>query len=90
MLLRWQGKPGGEPFIVLDCSGFGNSTGSDTQHIAEIVKKLRIILYVHSFVIVLSSEKRFNQQLQSTITLFSQMFGPEFFKNVLLVFTKFG
>lgn len=79
MLVRWQGKPDGEPFIVVDCPGFGDSKGRDTQHIADIVKKLRVIRYVHTFVIVISSEERFNQQLQSTITLFSQMFGADFF-----------
>jgi hypothetical protein len=38
----------------------------------------------------MSPEGRFDQQLQATITLFSQMFGAGFFKNAMLVFTKFG
>jgi predicted GTPase len=90
VLVRWQGKPGGEPVIVVDNPGFGDSKGRDTKHISDIVKKLRLIGYVHSFLIVMSPERRFDQQLQATITLFSQMFGAEFFKNAMLVFTKFG
>jgi predicted GTPase len=89
VLVRWEGKPDGEPLIVIDCPGFGDSQGRDTEHIADIVYKLRVIHYVHSFLIVINSDERYNQQLQSTITLLSQMFGSEFFQNAMLVFTKF-
>jgi hypothetical protein len=37
-----------------------------------------------------SEEPRLNEQLQATIKIFSQMFGTEFFKNAMLVFTKFS
>jgi len=90
VLVRWQGKPGGEPVIILDCPGFGDSKGRDTQHISDIVKKLRLIRYVHTFMIILSPETRFDKQIQDTITLFGQMFGSEFYNNAMLVFTKFG
>jgi len=76
--------------IVVDTPGFGDSYGRDTQHIARMILSLKEIGYVHSFLLVVSYEEpRINEQLKDTIKLFSQIFGPEFIKNVLLVFTKF-
>ena len=47
--------------------------------------------FVHSFLIVMDSrDHRLSDQLQETLTLFSQMFSPEFFRNALLVFTRFA
>jgi predicted GTPase len=62
ILVRWQGKQDGELFIAVDGPGFGDSEGHDTKHIADIVTKLKLIGYVHTFVIVISSEERYNQQ----------------------------
>ena len=45
---------------------------------------------MHSFLIILNAEEpRLNEQLQATLKIFSQMFGPEFFENAMLVFTHF-
>ena len=90
LLTRWQGIKEEEPVIVLDTPGFGDSKHRDTEHIANVVCGLKQIGYVHSFLIILNAEEpRLNEQLQATIKIFSQMFGIEFFKNAMLVFTHF-
>lgn len=56
-----------------------------------MVNGLKEIGYVSAFGIVLNyQEPRLSEQLQDTLKLFSQMFGTEFFKNALLIFTKFS
>ena len=75
----------------MDTPGFGDSKGRDTEHLANMVCNLKQIGYVHSFMIILNSEDpRFDEQLQATIKIFREMFGPEFFHNAMLVFTKFA
>ena len=56
-----------------------------------MVVGLKNVRYVHAFLIVVNSaDPRLSEQLQETLKLFSQMFGPEFFRNALLVFTRFA
>ena len=55
-----------------------------------MVSKLRLIGHVHTFMIVLSSKERFSDRFQETIELFVKMFGSHFFKNAMLMFTRFG
>jgi uncharacterized protein YqkB len=56
-----------------------------------MVVDLKTLGYVNLFLITLNSEEpRFNDQLKSSIKLFSQMFGIDFFQNVLICFTKFN
>jgi hypothetical protein len=56
-----------------------------------MVMNLKRIGYVHTFIITINSQDcRFNEQLDSTIKLFSQMFSSDFFYNVLVCFTRFG
>ena len=52
---------------------------------------LKNVGYVHAFLIVVNSaDPRLSEQLQETLNLFCQMFGPEFLQNALLVFTRFA
>lgn len=91
LLTTWYNIPEGRMIIVLDTPGFGDSKGLDTSHIANMVCELKVIGYVHTFMLIFNSEDpRFDEQLQSTLKIFSQMFGSEFFKNVLICFTKFS
>ena len=91
LVTTWQNDPEGKMMIVLDTPGFGDSKGLDTSHIANMVYKLKLIGYVHTFMLIFNSEDpRFDEQLQSTLKIFSQMFGTEYFKNVLICFTKFS
>ena len=56
-----------------------------------MVMNLKLIGFVDTFIITINSQDcRFNEQLDSTIKLFSQMFSSDFFHNVLVCFTKFG
>ena len=90
-MTRWFNKPNEDPVIVIDTPGTGDSKGRDTKHIAEMVVGLKNARFVHAFPIVVNSaEPRLSDQLQETLTLFSQMFSPEFFRNALLVFTRFA
>ena len=90
-LTRWFNEPNEDPVIVIDTPGIGDSKGRDTKHIAEMVVGLKNVGYAHAFLIVVNSaDPRLSDQLQETLTLFSQMFSPEFFRNALLVFTRFA
>ena len=56
-----------------------------------MVMNLKRIGYVHSFIITINSQDcRFNEQLDSTIKLFIQMFSSDFFHNVVVCFTRFA
>ena len=91
MVTHALGSDKNEPIIIIDTPGFGDSKGRDTQHIANMVMNLKRIGYVHSFIITINSQDcRFNEQLDSTIKLFSQMFSSDFFHNVLVCFTRFA
>lgn len=80
-----------EPVIIIDTPGIGDSKGRDTEHIAKMVMNLKRIGYVHSFIITINSQDcRFNEQLDSTIKLFIQMFSSDFFRNVIICFTRFA
>lgn len=68
-----------------------DSKGRDTEHIANIVCDLKKIGFVNTFIITINyAEPRFNEQLQATIKIFSDMFGSKFFENVLICFTKYS
>ena len=54
-----------------------------------MVENLKRIGYVNTFIIT-TKPGRFDEQLNSTIFLFSQMFSSDFFKNVLVCITNFG
>ena len=90
VLIRWFNKRGEDPVIIIDTPGIADSKGRDTKHIAEMVVGLKKVGYAHAFLIVVNSaDPRLSDQLQETLNLFCQMFGPEFFRNALLVFTRF-
>ena len=91
VVTRWRKEPKGEPCIVIDTPGMGDSKGRDTAHIANMVIDLKTIGYVHTFIIAINSEEpRLSEHLQATILLFSHMFSKDFFKNVLICLTKFN
>jgi len=85
------GSDKNDPVIIIDTPGIGDSKGRDTEHIAKMVMNLKRIGYVHSFIITINSQDcRFNEQLDSTIKLFIQMFSSDFFRNVVVCFTRFA
>eukprot|EP00347_Sterkiella_histriomuscorum_P021961 403332169 len=90
VVTNWFGNTKESQLIALDTPGLGDSEGRDTKHIANMVKSLKSIGYVNTFLIIINSqEPRFNEMLKQSIRLFEQMFGNEFFKNILICFTKF-
>jgi predicted GTPase len=91
VVTKWRNLPKGQPCIIIDTPGIGDSKGRDTANIANMVVDLKTIGYVHTFIIAINSEEpRMSEHLQATIKLFSQMFSKDFFKNVLVCFTKFN
>ena len=56
-----------------------------------MVKSFKAIGFVNTFLLVINSqEPRFSQQLIEAISLFSEIFGQEFFESILLCYTKFS
>jgi predicted GTPase len=91
VLTRWENMENEDPIIVVDTPGIGDSRNLDTKHINEMVLGLKNVGYVNAFVLVMNAaEPRLSEQMQETIRLYSQMFSTEFFRNALLVFTRFS
>ena len=53
-LTRWQNRAFEDPVIVIDTPGIGDSRNRDTKHVANMVKDLKEVGYVHGFFIVLN------------------------------------
>lgn len=71
LVTTWQGDPMKEAIILLDTPGFGDTKGLDTSNIANIVCQLKLLGYVHTFMLIFNSEDpRFDEQLQSTLKFF--------------------
>ncbi len=91
MVTTWRDISTHVPLICIDTPGFGDSEGRDSEHVEDIVSSLKTIGFVHTFIITWNClENRFNEQLDSTIRLLSQIFSTDFFRNVLVCFTKFA
>jgi len=61
---KFFGKPDEQEVIVVDTPGIGDTRHIDSKHIHNIVKSLKIIGYVHSFIVVINSQNpRFDEQL---------------------------
>jgi len=87
----WFGKENNKKVIVLDTPGLGDTQEGDTTHIAQMVTALQAIEYVHSFVLCFNSQMpRFDQHLQDMLTIFQSIFSKEFFKNIVICFTRFS
>jgi predicted GTPase len=77
--------------MIIDTPGLGDSEKRDSSNLPQMVKSLKAVGYIHTFVFVINSQDtRFNQQLQEAIGLFREIFGENMFPNVLICFTKFA
>ena len=64
VITRWRNQPYGEPCIIIDTPGMGDSKGIDTELIANMVVDLKTIGYVNTFIICINSaEPRLNDHL---------------------------
>ena len=76
VITNFNGDPQSEKILVLDTPGFGDSKKRDTTFMTDIVKSLRNIGFVHSFLIIINSQNpRFDDQLSTSIKLFMEMFS---------------
>lgn len=58
---RWRKNNKNDVFIFVDTPEIADCDGKDTEHISDIVKSMRKIGFVHTFLIVINSEEpRFN------------------------------
>jgi len=77
-------------FKIIDTPGLGDSRGTkyDTQNIANMAKCLKNEKFINAFLIVFNgSHPRFDEQLKGVLDIFIAMFGSDFFKNTMLVFS---
>ena len=70
--------------------GLGDPSGKDWLHIAEMVKELKQLEYINSFLILFNAQNPWlDESLRAMVDIFTQIFGRErFFDNVILVFTR--
>ena len=56
-----------------------------------MVDSLKAINYVNTFLVCFNSENpKFDEHLKSLMTIFQQIFGYEFFKNIMICFTRYA
>jgi predicted GTPase len=68
---KWLGDTKKETILLIDTPGIGDSKNRDTENIANMVMRLKLVGHINSFVIVMNSqEPRFDEQLQNTLKLF--------------------
>ena len=74
----------------LSLPGLGDPSGKDSLHIAEMVKELKQLEYINSFLILFNAQNpRLDESLRAMVDIFTQIFGRDrFFDNVILVFTR--
>ena len=66
----------GTPCIVIDTPGMDDSDNRDTEHIENIIEKLKEGTYVNTFVLVRNGQnKRMSNSFKSMLTIFELMFG---------------
>ena len=90
LVTNFNGDPKKPKVIIIDNPGLGDSQNRDTKHIQQTINVVKNIGYVHNFLIVINSQSpRFDEQLQTTIQLYIDMFSEKFFSNVQVCLTRF-
>jgi len=80
-----------QPLSLIDTIGFNDPTkNEDAEIIADLVTKLKNkVDYINTFVIAVNgTDPRLDGSLIAMIKIFEEMFGKEFWKQTLIVFTK--
>ena len=79
----------GSPCAFVDTPGLGDSKGRDSAHIADMVRQLKAVGTINSFLIVVSgAEPRLDASHRAMIGIFSEVFGAEFMRNIVIVKTN--
>jgi predicted GTPase len=79
-----------EAYLV-DTPGLGDSEGRDGEHIANMVAEIKKIGFINTFLIVFNGQNpRFDQHLKSMLSLFKEIFGPDFIHNTAFLFTRWS
>ena len=61
------------------------------QHLAQMLIAFEALEYVNTFMICFNSEQpRMDENLRQMLTIFKQMFGGDFFENVVFCFTRWS
>ncbi len=72
--------------------GYGDTSMRDSLHIAEMVKMMKQLEYMNSFLILFNSQApRLDEPLRAMIDIFTEIFGADrFYNNVILGFTRWS
>jgi len=80
-----------EKLTVVDTPGLGMNSDEEIESIDNIVKVLKEVEYVHTFALLIkSNSNRATRARQSIMKLYTNIFGRDFLKNVILVATWWG
>ena len=81
------------PFTMIDTPGFGiKDLRQEIDQVDDLVDLLKDqIKFVHVFLIAFSGRKpRFNAEITTMIEMFEKMFGEQFWRNAMIVATKYS
>lgn len=78
-----------KPIKIIDTPGHGDGDGQDFNLRESIVRGMKAEKAVHAFIWVKNSEApRVDAQDKEFMDIFSQIFGPGFVRNMIVVFTR--
>jgi len=89
---KLMGKPDGIKLLLVDTQGLSDTGGDakDMQHIKNMVERIRELETIDLFLLCLDGmNPRFTAYVQSTISLFSDIF-PDFLHHTVMVFNKWN
>ena len=75
---------------MMDLPGIGDAEGDQVRQ-DKVKRRLEEWKTVNAFLLVVNSANpRFDKVMESTLIFYSNMYGTEFLKNAMLVFTRWG
>ena len=88
---KWLGYQNQTEVTIIDTPGFGDKNEEETKTIDNLVDFLKNkIRFVHVFVIAVNGQDtpRFTKAMQSMLSLFTKIFGDEFWSNTAIEITR--
>ena len=86
---HWLGDVTSPMVTVIDTPGFGENFTAEVSYIEEMVAKFKDdFKYINVFILVFQQGGRLSGALHDMLFLFEKMFGAEFWKNTILLASK--
>ena len=80
-----------KPFTICDTPGLNDPNGQDSSNVFNLVTKLKEVKSVDAFIVALNGQcPRLDNGIKDMLLLFKNIFGENFYKNIIIVFTRWS